>query len=50
MADTHMTDANAPEETEIEVITAEETTQEFDIGEARKVRAARGCSSLRTFL
>ncbi|KAJ8546876.1 hypothetical protein ON010_g11358 [Phytophthora cinnamomi] len=34
MADTHMTDANAPEETEIEVITAEETTQEFDIGEA----------------
>ncbi|KAI9995054.1 hypothetical protein PInf_012046 [Phytophthora infestans] len=31
MADTYMTE---PEETEIEVITADETTQEFDIGEA----------------
>jgi len=34
MADTHMTDANEPEETEIELITPDEVTQEFDIGEA----------------
>ncbi|KAG7383092.1 hypothetical protein PHYPSEUDO_004014 [Phytophthora pseudosyringae] len=34
MADIHMTDANDAEETEIELITADETTQEFDIGEA----------------
>ncbi|KAF4319461.1 hypothetical protein BBO99_00005293 [Phytophthora kernoviae] len=32
--DTNMTDATMQEETDIEVITADETTQEFEIGEA----------------
>lgn len=34
MADTNMTDVDVVEETQIEVITADETTQEFDIGVA----------------
>ena len=47
MTDTQMTDVNDDEMTEIEVITADETTHEFELGEAPLGASVKGCAVLR---